>query len=440
MCAQKSRKPLLQKEMAFTVKCNTCNIVIDEMLTFVQNKLSVIDEDTLVKLCVSSFSSDEIKRSKSLLYDSLPTDKRLIKRKNQGKETRDLEDIVSLLKGTSKEFIPIFVAKDLEKLPPILFDHLDCTRLLKDQLIIKNEIKDIKSNYVTSEQLEWLKGEISKLKTMTGVEQSTPNRYRSININNRRGAYMDSGPIGLSHFDITLDENHSIHSNSSPSEVEGRKQQQNSSVITNQSTAHQPSEVLAGARQPIAETVRQSERKASPTTQAVATTQTTSTSEATMVHQLAPPNVNNNNSAESKRSYAAAMTAEGEWNVVQRRKPKPTTNYRYSGKTGSCSENGGKFRAAEVKVPIFISRVHKETTSDDIAEHIYSKLQEHVKLEKLSLKEQRDHNAYKFFVPENKLSMFMDDKLWPQGIVFRRFVHYKQRKIDKDQTVIGPTK
>lgn len=116
--------------MPKVVKCNSCNIIIDELLSYVQNKLSVIDEDTLVRICSSTFSTEEIEKSKSMLYESVPVDKAKIKRKNTGKEKRDLVDILSVFKTVEPDLFPIFVARDLERLPPVLFDHLDCTKLL----------------------------------------------------------------------------------------------------------------------------------------------------------------------------------------------------------------------------------------------------------------------------------------------------------------------
>lgn len=192
--------------MAFTVKCNTCNIVIDELLAYVQNKISIIDEERLTRICVSAFKNEEIIRSKALLFESLPTDKRKISRRRRGKENRDVEDIISLFKGTDPEVMPVFVARDLEKLPPVTFDHVDVTKLLKDLLILQTELSDIKSKYVTSEQLEELKLELRSRVSVSDV--STPNQYRNIRINTRRGAAcLDSGPRGLSHIDMTVTDN-----------------------------------------------------------------------------------------------------------------------------------------------------------------------------------------------------------------------------------------
>ncbi|XP_063545822.1 uncharacterized protein LOC134753809 [Cydia strobilella] len=193
------------------VKCNKCNIVIDELLAYVQNKLSIIDEDSLMRICVSAFKSEEIKRSKQLLFESLPTEKRMITRKNAGKENRDLADIISLLKGTNSELVPIFVARSLEKLPPLTFDHLDVTKLLKDLVLMQTEIRDIKEKYATKDQL---KDEILRLTPIAPTPDplSVPSRFRSfINVNTKRGGYVDSGPTGLSQLDTTTNYNTSYN-------------------------------------------------------------------------------------------------------------------------------------------------------------------------------------------------------------------------------------
>ncbi|CAG5058229.1 unnamed protein product [Parnassius apollo] len=58
----------------------------------------------------------------------------------------------------------------------------------------KSEIKEIKSTYVTVEQLEDIKKELCNFKN-----NSPP--FSAAKINIKRGTYRDSGPIGLSHFD-----------------------------------------------------------------------------------------------------------------------------------------------------------------------------------------------------------------------------------------------
>lgn len=69
--------------------------------------------------------------AKTLLFASIPKSK-ITKRMRKGKTIRDIDDIICLLKETDPELVPIFVARELNKLPSVLFDHLDATRILKD--------------------------------------------------------------------------------------------------------------------------------------------------------------------------------------------------------------------------------------------------------------------------------------------------------------------
>lgn len=45
------------------------------------------------------------------------------------------------------------------------------------------------------------------------------------------------------------------------------------------------------------------------------------------------------------------------------------------------------------------------------------------------LKKQKRYDAYKIFVPQPKLEMFLRDGLWPEGIKFR-FIHFNRNKYD----------
>lgn len=102
------------------------------------------------------------------------------------------------------------------------------------------------------------------------------------------------------------------------------------------------------------------------------------------------------------------------------------------------NETEGNFRAAVQKLPIFISNVHKATSEKDIVEYIHKKTHEWVSLEKITMKKKMEHNAFKFFVAKSKLSSYLDDQMWPQGIIFRRFIHFKYKEIDGGKSENGP--
>lgn len=74
---------------------------------------------------------------------------------------------------------------------------------------------------------------------------------------------------------------------------------------------------------------------------------------------------------------------------------------RIVGKMGvAIPEPNGKFKAADTKAPLFIYNIDKCVTEVDISNHIYSKTQLHVPLQKLNTKLNRGYDAYKVSVPK----------------------------------------
>lgn len=437
--------------MSKAVKCVSCNIVIDEMLSYVQNKLSVIDEDTLVRICSSAFTSEEIEKSKELLFESVPVEKAKIKRKSKGKERRDLVDIVSVFKTVEPDLFPIFVAKNLERLPPILFDHLDCTKLLKDLLRVQTELKEVTETYVTQAQLEEVKTDILKMQN----DSLIPASACKVNNMKRGGWVMDSGPIGLSHIqNSSLDECISAVDESSPSgldknisrfrnikKVDGEISDENITATTRQrarGASESPPPGVTAVTSPSA-----SDRPA-----AVTSPVRLVPSASLPILQQHRSAVTNNTNCKNKQGTEctskiitayqteSACKDDGEgWQRVSHRRRH--LNYRYHGTAGSAKDNAGKFKAAVKKVPIFITKVHKETTEKDITDYVYQKTQEVISLERILLKYPKPYNAFKFFVAESKLSLFLSSGLWPEGIIFRRFVNFKLRNSNVNGVNIG---
>ncbi|XP_061703919.1 uncharacterized protein LOC133515397 [Cydia pomonella] len=138
----------------------------------------------------------------------------------------------------------------------------------------------------------------------------------------------------------------------------------------------------------------------------------------------------NDNIVPDRQSFSDILKKEGEWQVVGRSTLKPNSRYRFLGKKGCAIASGGKFKAADPKLPMFITKVHPDTTEQNIVDYIYDKTTERITLEKLSIRKEKDHNAYKFWVPKSKLDLFLNESLWPQGVIFRRFVNFKFRKME----------
>ncbi|CAH2245591.1 jg6526 [Pararge aegeria aegeria] len=102
-------------------------------------KYSVLCRTKLALICRQSFEEDEIFKAKCLLFESLPH--RLIKRKGEDRKQKNIDYIIGVLRGTEPDDIPVFVARDLQKLPPVTFDHVDATRLLKDIVLLQRQVR-----------------------------------------------------------------------------------------------------------------------------------------------------------------------------------------------------------------------------------------------------------------------------------------------------------
>lgn len=391
-----------------TLKCVNCNVVISEVLAFIRNKHDIMDNESLIRICESAFSEDEIDKAKNLLFTTVKTVQKCISRRKQKKQ-KDLEDIISVFKTSDPEQIPLFVAYDLHKLPPICFDHVDVTKLLKDLLVLRAEIMQIKTTYATKCELEDMK--------VVFKSAETPVQFlNSNNINTKRGGYMlDSGPIGLSHItELTAD------ADVIATRISTNADQSGSDIVLN-----------------------------APAYRSLFHTEASGGSQSTVI----PPALINSTLCsiqgtlsekhpvgdKSKQRTMAEVVKDGVWKGNEQNawtlvRTRRTKRNRFTGMTGKAvSSPNGNFKAAESQIPLFISNVNKETTEHDICEYIKTKTHEVVKLEKITMKKERPYNAFKVFVSKYKLDTFLNDNLWPEGIKFRRFIFFK-KLVDRGNT------
>lgn len=418
------------------LKCKSCNIVINELLSFVQNKVNVMDDESLVRVCTTAFSETDIAQAKSLLFDSVS--KRKKTRRREGKTLRDLDDIICLIRETATEDIPIFVARELDRLPPVTFDHVDVTRLLKDIILIQKELRDIQEKYAseveyaTVEQLNQLKFEIDNLKKPSIESNCAP--Y----VNMRRGAFRmhdsyecNSGPMGLepcANRSTTLDE-------------DGTKATCQSAGLRS------PSLSYAGVltQPPLSPPLTASIAKNFERVEAPAAGTAVTNSDVVQAHtsnEASTPLQPVEKSANFERACGNISTNKGNnemgdeegWTLVQRReKASRESRERFIGKKGKAIDSNSKFKAAVINIPLFIYNVSKETTANDISEYIKDKTQISVSPEKVSMKNSKMYDSYKIMIPKHKLSLFDNDSLWPDGIFFRKYIIFRKRTIPDNE-------
>ncbi|KAI5640347.1 hypothetical protein NE865_07272 [Phthorimaea operculella] len=144
------------------MSCDKCDIIINEVLCFINAKTDVMDEQSIVQICESNFTEEEIENAKSVIYNHLQTS-RLQLRKGEGRTKRNLQDIIKVLKDNPNK-LPTLVAQNLNRLPPISFDYIDVTTLLKDILVLKKQVSDISSSYAPLTVTETLQTQIQSLR------------------------------------------------------------------------------------------------------------------------------------------------------------------------------------------------------------------------------------------------------------------------------------
>ena len=415
------------------IKCASCNVVISEVLAFIRNKHDVMDNESLIRICESAFSEEDLDKAKKLLFTSVKTKQKCVSRRKQKKQ-KDLEDIIAVFKTVDPEQIPVFVAYDPHKLPPICFDHVDVTKILKDLLILQAEVKQIKNNYVTTDLLEEMKHNFQTIRSPLSF-------CNDDNINTRRGGYSgDSGPIGLPYVTSELTADTDVTSpakdNNNATEVvtsaaataeHGRSDSNHNNDVTKKLTYR--SLFRSRANNNI-------QNNAVPVTLAssplLGCTTTNNGNELVSKNQ---PQAFVGNSMLKKDTCIENRHSDG-WTLVQPRKPLN----RFMGKTGKAvSSPLGKFKAAETKIPLLISNVNKQTTEHDICEYIKSKTQELVHLEKIIMKKEKPYNAFKLFVSKSKLQVYLNDNLWPEGITFRRFIFFKKQQARDNSLIMHDT-
>ncbi|CAH2094739.1 unnamed protein product [Euphydryas editha] len=434
--------------------------------------MGVMDEESINRICITAFSEDDIRKAKSLLFDSVPNSKRKIRRR-EGKTLRDMDDIINLLKSVDPEEIPMFVARDLHKLPPVTFDHVDVTRLLKDILLLQAEIRNIKEMYATVEQLVEFKNDLKDIKrfiipTTDNIENAKTTNSSEGNfafVRSKRGAQVfdsfciDSGPVGLQPMlpvspsnDETLqntsnlhgckDNNSSTHitKNNSSAVLQHVNMKAKVDAISNEENVTISSTYMKSLKR-----MRPHQRGSVPAAKSVSNCAISkyapSTSEygclgsdrsVSQINEHLPA-LNKENKAVPMRKTMAEVVKDGDWKsekineewiMVQRKR----LRNRFMGKQGKAVlEPGVNFKAAEFKVPIYIYNVAKDVTESDIIQYVQSKTNICVNVEKMNMKLQKDYQSYKIYVPKLKIDTFLSDNLWPEGITYRRFINLNNK-------------
>lgn len=114
-----------------------------------------------------------------------------------------------------------------------------------------------------------------------------------------------------------------------------------------------------------------------------------------------------------------------EWTLVQKKK----SRNRFVGNRGNAIISAEKkFKAADIKTPIYIYEVAKNVSIRDISNYVEKKYGLNVAVVQMKMKLEKEYNAFKIFIPKHKLGLFVNKDFWPKDIAYRRFIDFGHSK------------
>ena len=128
-------------------------IVVNELLCFLANKVRSMTYDAVMKLCMDFYDEESVTAAKTVLLDHVTvpdTDDKKRKRIGPNKKTNCMKDIMNIFLELTVEDVPLFVANNLNNLPPISMDNFDMSRIIHDMEAMKIQLKSLQEVQETS--------------------------------------------------------------------------------------------------------------------------------------------------------------------------------------------------------------------------------------------------------------------------------------------------
>ena len=129
------------------------NIVVNELLCFLSNKVRSMTYDSLMKLCMDFYDEETVIAVKSTLLEHViipESDDKRKRRIGANKKASSMKDILSIFLELTLEDVPLFVANNLHNLPPLSMDNFDMSRVIHDMETIKLQMKILQEAQETS--------------------------------------------------------------------------------------------------------------------------------------------------------------------------------------------------------------------------------------------------------------------------------------------------
>ena len=126
--------------------------ITNELLCYVSCKVRICTFDVIVKMCTDFYDSDVIAAAKDDLMGcvTLPEDDKRSGRRRVNLKEVHMKDIVSIFLEIKPEDVPVFLAGDLNNVPPMSLNNFDMSRIITDMEVLKSQMKIIQEAQETA--------------------------------------------------------------------------------------------------------------------------------------------------------------------------------------------------------------------------------------------------------------------------------------------------
>ncbi len=418
--------------------------VINEVLCFMCNKIDSLPYDILVKLVADTYSEDEVEKAKELLFARCVTGTdgpRHIRRRGMHKKNNDLQDMMNILMDIESHLMPVFVAKDLSKLPPLTSHHFDIASFNKDFADIKAEMAMMKLLVV--DELRQIRLASSLPATSHDTPTSTTEATRdtaiaeTVTVTSDSISFQTYVPPSQSAKDLdSAATSEQDHSESTAMDFLVTEAADNSGSTATDNSLEPDSRLDSTEKVDPAQPHKyRSEGELSDTeseqsvrmvesmvrSRAARVRERNQTRYSEVVRRDRPFNTN-------RQSHIVSTDRDGYHRLGSRRE-KP--QQRQSGDpvvTGT-----GRFSTLQAAPQlrnndtqnrdppgVFVSRLHKDTSAGTLATHIW--LQTGLRAKCISLKSRRDDcMTFRVIVPDCHVNRLLDNDVWPSRTIVRRY-------------------
>ena len=414
--------------------------ITNELLCFVSCKVRICTFDVIVKMCTDFYDSDVIAAAKDDLMGgvTLPEDDKRSGRRRVNLKEVHMKDIVSIFLEIKPEDVPVFLAGDLNNVPPMSLNNFDMSRIIIDMEVLKSQMKIIQeaqetalsahvalcretrdaTNQSTSTPVRG--GHSPVTSPIQQVVTTTPVEQRSTNDNN--GSVSSDGDNDGHHV-TTVDD----------ADADIIRLAQTQGLIPDHS-------LRTPRRQLVPRTVRQREAQLDENPLAEPTTSESTYSAA--VRRSPPPRspIQTNHNGRPYYNDRRPRDANGYGRADVRAGGPGTDNRARNAQNGRGNNNNngiitgnGEYfdlRAAQQtqrkkkqRVGLFLSRVRPDFRCRDVVSHVRQVTGLTVRCEPI-LTRYDTYRSYCIRASSREIDRLMDGSLWPRGVIVKEYTKF----------------